>query len=95
MTDYFGERQHDNHDRLNRMEERQIEVLQSVAALDANVTSLCKKFDNFIDIGGVRCATHTEQIKTQRKGLKALYGWVSAITMALIYALINHLIGTP
>ncbi len=80
-------------ERFDRMEECQQEMLVTLTRTSANLESLCKKFDSFMESGAPRCATHTEKLKTTQKGLKALYGWVSMITMALIYALINHLSG--
>ncbi len=80
-------------DEMQELRRDQREILVELTQTTTTLKDLCKKFDDFIDNGSPRCATHNEKLKSTQKGLKVIYGWVSAITMALVYALINHLTG--
>jgi len=78
---------------LERIHDNQQEMLKTLITTATRLEDLCRKFDKFLDTGGIRCATHEEQIKTTRKGIKLLYTWLAGITATLFGAIIKHIYG--
>lgn len=80
-------------EQIERMQEKQDELLVRVTETSTNLISLCKKFDAFLETGGVRCAHHEERIDSVRKGVKVLFTWMAAVTAVVLTAVWNHIFG--
>jgi len=78
---------------IARIHDNQQEMLKTLTSTSTRLEELCKKFDKFLDTGGVRCATHTEQIRHNRRGIKVIFAWLAGLTSMLLGAFIQHITG--
>ncbi len=74
-----------------RIERRMQDDHDTLTRLDANVRSLCQKFDAFMEGGSPRCASHSSDIEHLKQSQVGVFAWLSGVTLALIGSVFAYL----
>lgn len=82
-------------DELDKIQDKQEKMLETLIATATRLDEICKKFDKFLETGGARCASHAERIHGAHKSIKILFTWLAGLTATLFGAFLGKLLGGP
>ena len=78
---------HENH----YYDERYERVLAQLTTTTTRLEDLCKKFEDFMERGAPRCASHSEKLKSTKTQLVGIYTWLTLISASLVGAFFGHI----